>query len=120
MSDIAPPEGTDTDEVVAAIDTITGGLEKMLAGLTTLRELVSRQGEPTELDPRHPRNKHEVGGLQKLTPRGAEICYRLFDRGLSRYAVAQAMNISFGAANHRYRTWQKAGGKERKKEQLSQ
>lgn len=109
-----------SDPVGAAIDTIIGGLEKALSGLVTVRQLLTTPSEeaPATFDPKDPSNKHVVGGLEKLTPRGVEICYRLFDRGLSRYAIAQAMNISFGAATHRYSAWQKAGGLDRQKQPL--
>jgi hypothetical protein len=63
-------------------------------------------------------NKYEAGGLEKLTRRGTEICYRLFDAGKTRYAVSELMNISFGAANHRYKAWEKAGGNNRTRETI--
>ena len=103
----------------AAIDDVIAGLEKVLSGLVALRQSL---GEPVsldaEFDPKDPRNKYEVGGLEKLTPRGVEVCYRLFDRGRSRYAVAQAMEISFGAATHRFEAWQKLGGRMRQKQHI--
>jgi hypothetical protein len=49
----------------------------------------------------------------KLTPRGIEICYRLFDAGKIRYAGASLMDISFGAATHRFDAWKKLGGADR-------
>lgn len=117
---MTPETTTAPDPLLAAIDTIAGGLEKVLSGLASVRQTLSTPAgaAQVEFDPKDPRNKHEVGGLQKLTPRGVEICYRLFDRGLSRYAVHQAMDISFGAATHRYASWQKEGGSNRKKRPL--
>lgn len=111
---------TQQDQITGALDTMAAGMEKMAAGLATLRQLLSpdQQQPGDEFDPKDPGNKYEVGGLEKLTPRGVEICYRLFDAGSSRYAVAQAMDISFGAATHRYGAWQKAGGLERAKQPL--
>lgn len=108
------------DQIGAALDAIAAGMEKMTAGLATLRQLLTADQPPAdiEFDPKDTRNKHTVGGLGKLTPRGVEICYRLFDQGMSRYAVAQAMDISFGAATHRYAAWQKVGGPEREKQPL--
>jgi murein L,D-transpeptidase YafK len=65
-----------------------------------------------EFDPADPRNKTGDG---KLTPEGVETCYRMFDKGSSRYSVARAMKISFAAATHRLNAWRKAGGDKRKK-----
>jgi hypothetical protein len=108
------------DQITAALDTIAAGMDKMAAGLATLRQLLSPDQPQIDVgfDPKDPANKYEVGGLEKLTPRGVEICYRLFDKGVSRYGVAQAMDISFGAATHRYGAWQKVGGLERVKQPL--
>lgn len=108
------------DQITAALDTISAGMDKMAAGIATLRQLLSPDQTPTDVgfDPKDPLNKFEVGGLEKLTPRGVEICYRLFDKGMTRYGVAQAMDISFGAATHRHGAWQKAGGLERVKQPL--
>jgi hypothetical protein len=88
---------------VNLINSIQADLER-LRGLIQPREVAS--------DPKDPRNKTPDG---KLTPRGVEVCYRLFDAGKTRYAVAEAMNISFGAATHRLNAWTKAGGRDRKK-----
>jgi hypothetical protein len=71
--------------------------------------LVGEPAAPAELDPHNPLNKQG----RNLTERGVEVCYRLFDEGKSRYAVSQALDISFGAATHRHRAWQKLGGKDR-------
>jgi len=62
-----------------------------------------------EFDPKDPANKYEVGGLMKVTAQGTEVCYRPFDAGKSRHAVATVMDMSFGAANHRYEAWKKPG-----------
>jgi hypothetical protein len=95
-----------------AIDDITAGLERVMAGFANLKLLLVPESSfgTIEFDPRDPANKHEVGGLEKLTDRGVEICYRLFDSGKTRYAVASLMQMSFGAATHRYKAWEKAGG----------
>ncbi|MFL6846337.1 MAG: hypothetical protein ACJ8ER_15830 [Allosphingosinicella sp.] len=107
------------DQIAAALDAISAGIEKLSASLATLRQLLTTEKpNDREFDPKDPKNKYEVGGLEKLTPRGVEICYRLFDKGLTRYAVKQAMDISFGAATHRYAAWQKAGGLERVKQPI--
>jgi hypothetical protein len=67
-----------------------------------------------ELDPKSPLNKSGVN----LTARGIEVCYRLFDAGKTRYAVKEAMEISYGAATHRFHAWEKLGGKNRKRQPL--
>lgn len=96
----------DLQAAMSLIDNIQGQLER-------LRALV--QPSQIDVDPKDARNKQPDG---KLTPRGVEVCYRLFDAGKSRYAVANAMGISFGAATHRYGAWEKAGGVQRKKNSI--
>lgn len=111
----------DREATLAAVDNIIGGLERLLAGMNSIRSLVAVEGgeeDPLDFDPADPANKYEVGGLEKLTDRGIEICYRLFDAGKTRYAVASLMNISFGAATHRMKAWEKAGGINRVKQPL--
>ncbi|MGO6677623.1 hypothetical protein [Rhizobium leguminosarum] len=106
------------DQVCRALDDIASAMERALAGITTLRSLLSPEDQKSlepDFDPRDPRNKHEIGGLMKLTDRGIEICYRLFDAGKTRYAVKELMDISFGAADHRLKAWEKTGGANRQK-----
>lgn len=88
-------------------------IDNMQVELERLRGLLEPRSP--EFDPGDPRNKAADG---KLTPRGVEICYRLFDKGETRYAVSRAMSISFGAASHRQTAWRKAGGVSRKKMRL--
>jgi hypothetical protein len=45
-----------------------------------------------DLHPRFPANRRSDG---RLTERGIEICYRLFDLGKSRLAVAYIMGITY-------------------------
>jgi DNA-binding NarL/FixJ family response regulator len=106
--------------VAEVIDNITDSLERVMAGFITLKSLLlpEAKAETADFDPKDPANKYEIGGLMKLTPRGIEICYRLFDAGKSRYAVATLMGISFGAATHRLDAWKKLGGVERIKQLL--
>ena len=106
--------------VAAALDDITAALERATAGFITLKSLLLPKSKPafTDFDPKDAKNKIEVGGLMKLTPRGIEICYRLFDAGKSRYAVCQLLEISFGAATHRLESWKKLGGPNRVKQPL--
>lgn len=99
-------EAIDPQPALSLIDNIQAELDR-------LRGLL--QPRTPEFDPKDPRNKTADG---KFTPRGVEICYRLFDKGATRYAVSRAMNISFGAASHRQTAWGKAGGAARKKMRL--
>lgn len=85
-------------------------IERIEAELQQLRGLV--QPHPPGLDPKDSRNKYPDG---KLTVRGVEICYRYFDQGKTRHAVAKAMDISHGAATYRQGRWRKAGGENRKR-----
>ncbi|MDA9491889.1 hypothetical protein XI08_23075 [Bradyrhizobium sp. CCBAU 11361] len=65
-----------------------------------------------EYDPYHLRNHFED---KRLTKRGVEICYRLFDLGRSEMAVAHLMRLSLLAVRMRKKMWDKLGGKSRKK-----
>lgn len=105
----------DPKAVGDAIDNITAGLERVMTGFANLKTLLAPVPDASdipELDPRNPANKFESG---KLTDRGIEVCYRLFDAGKSRYAVGAEMEISFGAATHRFEAWKKAGALDREK-----
>ena len=53
-------------------------------------------------DPRWPGNRYNSG---RLTPRGVEICYQLFDMGKSAMAVAHLMDMSLASARKRERMW---------------
>lgn len=88
-------------------------IDSVQADLDRLRGLI--QPQALQFDTKDPRNKYSDG---KLTPRGVEICYRLFDKGATRYAVSRDMNISFGAASHRQTAWKKVGGAARSKVRL--
>jgi hypothetical protein len=65
-----------------------------------------------EYDPRHPLSHYDD---KRLTKRGAEICYRLFDLGKSTMAVAHLHGISLRAAIKRRRSWMALGGSNRPK-----
>jgi len=67
------------------------------------------------LAPSFPYNFYQSG---KLTPRGIEICYRLYDFGKSPLAVAHLMKISKKAATYRKKLWQQAGGLNRTKSEI--
>jgi DNA-binding NarL/FixJ family response regulator len=110
---------TTNEEIKAALGDIHTALEQLLSGVARLKSAFEPTQENLDFDPRDPANKYEVGGIMKLTERGIEICYRLFDAGKTRYAVADLMDISFGAANHRYEAWEKAGGMKRVRKPLN-
>lgn len=71
-----------------------------------------------DLSPRFPPNHYPdryygddlIASCKRLTKRGAEICYRLYDLGKSPLAVAYLMGMSLAAANRRKQSWLKAGG----------
>lgn len=67
-----------------------------------------------DLEPRAPWNfrpaPHEGQASGHLTPRGVEICYRLFDLGKSPLAVSYLMGFSLRAAQYRKRRWREIGG----------
>ncbi|WP_430246504.1 hypothetical protein ACQY1M_25115 (plasmid) [Neorhizobium sp. DAR64861/K0K2] len=60
--------------------------------------------------PRHPLHQYDN---KKLTHRGVEFCYQLFDIGRSPMAVAHLMGMSLHAARKRRKTWEVAGGASR-------
>jgi DNA-binding NarL/FixJ family response regulator len=113
-------KGYNPADVAQAMDNITDALERVMAAIATLKNILLPEAETdmADFDPKDPANKYEVGGLKKLTPRGIEICYRLLDAGKNRYAVATMMGISFGAATHRRDAWKKLGGVNRVKQPL--
>jgi hypothetical protein len=122
MSTINPtsPKAYSHADVAQAMDNIADALERVMAGIASLKNILLPEAETAmvDFDPKDPTNKFEVGGQMKLTPRGIEICYRLFDAGKSRYSVATLMGVSFGAATHRLDAWQKLGGVNRVKQPL--
>ena len=102
------------DATRLALDEVLAQLTGLTIAVTNLKAILcpDEAEQPDEFDPRDPANKGEDS---KLTPRGIEICYRLFDRGANRNKVATLMDISFTAATHRYHVWQKMGGPQREK-----
>lgn len=69
-------------------------------------------------DPRWPENRY--GERERLTPRGVETCYLLFDRGKSALAVAHLMDLSLRAARRRERQWKALGGQSRDRRPLAE
>ena len=69
---------------------------------------------PTLEHGQDPRNKNG----NNLTPRGAEILYRVFDEGGGYNRASKMLTISQTAAKNRKAIWTKLGGVNRKKELL--
>jgi hypothetical protein len=63
-----------------------------------------------EFEPAYPDNQYDDG---RLTARGVEVCYRLYDRGRSPMAVAHLMGLSLRAAVKRQSMWRAVGGARR-------
>ena len=98
---------------VSSIHALIGATRENLDRIESLLSIPKLESVD-ELDPKSPLNK--TG--QFLTPRGIEVCYRLFDIGKSRHYVSSAMDISYGAATHRFHNWEKLGGKDRERQGL--
>lgn len=60
--------------------------------------------------PFSPYNQYDNG---RLTERGVEICFRLFDEEKSPMAVAHLMRVTLNSVKKRYRQWQGLGGANR-------
>jgi hypothetical protein len=91
-------------------------LQDVRANLDRIESLL-RPGssvDADDVDPKNPLNKNGVN----LTARGIEVAYRLFDAGRTRYRVAEALGISYGAATHRWHSWKALGEKNRDKQPL--
>lgn len=72
----------------------------------------------TELfDRRWPENRY---GRGRLTPRGVETRYQLFDMGKSAMAVAHLMELSPASARKRERIWREVGGDRREQRVLAE
>ena len=89
-------------------------------GITALNAEMSLEGSDLTglFDPSWPENRYEERG--RLTPRGAETCYQLFDMGKSPMAVAHLMDLSLASARKRERAWQAQGGVDRQKRELAE
>lgn len=70
-------------------------------------ELQMEEGTPDQEQHWHPLNQYDN---KRLTQRGEEICFRLFDKGKSPMAVAHLMGISLKAARKRHGVWRASGG----------
>jgi len=98
-----------TDNILVLLGDVRANLDRIEA---MLRPAGAEAEE--DLDPKNPLNKNGVN----LSSRGIEVAYRMYDAGKTRYAVAEALGISYGSATHRLHAWEKAGGKQRQKQPL--
>lgn len=89
-------------------------LKERNAAINKLKAEMSLKGTGLEgeYDPYHPRNHFEN---KRLTKRGVETCYQLFDRGKSEMAVAHLMRLSLLSVKKRKKMWVTLGGKSRTK-----
>jgi len=87
-------------------------VRKRRAAIEALNKELSIEGSELvgDFDPRWPENRYHRG---RLTPRGVEICYRLFDMGKSAMAVAHIMQLSLSSTRARERQWHALGGRTR-------
>jgi hypothetical protein len=107
-------EKTFLDEIKRLNKTISRLMDQRNVAIKRLNSELSLKGTGfvDELDPRHPYNTYDDN---RLTRRGVEICYRLFDAGKSLMAVAHLMGLSLHAARKRHKQWLERGGKRRPK-----
>lgn len=112
--DFAPAERTFNQEIRRLKRKIAAQRKERQAEVRCLNaEFASvRRDFVGELHPRHPLAHYDSG---RLTARGIEICYRLFDVGKSRLAVAYMTNLSIVAINRHHRNWLLAGGPSRQR-----
>jgi hypothetical protein len=89
--------------------------QKDLAAVNAELKLAGTQFDNNDCFPGHPLHQYDN---KRLTRRGVEICYRLFDSGRSPMAVAHLMDISIYAARKRHKTWAALGGADREKVDL--
>lgn len=109
---------SDNEELLHAFNKVVADLGSLSISVNNLKEMLIGSGTDAvdDFDPAAIDNKFTDG---KLTEKGIEICYRLFDKGHNRNQVASQMGISFTAATHRYATWQSLGGLNRPKHSLT-
>lgn len=107
-----PTRTVSPEEILMLIADVRKNLDRIEA---LVRPANGADDEDADLDPKSPLNKRG----KNLSERGVEVVYRLYDAGKTRHAVAAALDISFGAADHRHRTWLLAGGKQRQRRPLA-
>jgi hypothetical protein len=95
------------------IDNLYGERLRAIDALNAEMDLGS--GDPPEGHPGDPGNQYDS---KRLTRRGEEMCYQLFDQGKSPLAVAHLMVFSLTAARKRKQKWIALGGVNRAKVDL--
>ena len=102
----------------------------LLADITRLMKKIQRQYDARNLRIRELNDQIETDALEysrhplnqfsnnRLTKRGEEVCYRLFDQGKSPMVVAHLMGVSLASSMKRQRMWKKAGGRHRQRVDL--
>lgn len=102
-----------TSDLRALKRRIVALMKRRKAAIASLNAELSLEGTDLtgELHPRHPLNQYANG---RLTSRGEEICYRLFDLGKSQHATAHLMGLALPSIRARFRKWQQIGGRKRK------
>jgi hypothetical protein len=78
--------------------------------------ILTGSGLEDEFDPQHPLSHYDDG---RLTKRGVEICYRLFDMRKSAMSVAHLTGLSLKAAKKRQKMWTASGGAQRMKVEIA-
>ena len=92
------------DERIKAMESIQGELSRI------------RQHYRGEASPGHPLNQYDDG---RLTPRGIEICYRLFEDHYSNAAIGAALGISIKSVQNRRHLWKAGGGESRSRQVIA-
>ena len=112
-----PAQHTFEQELKRLRRTIDGQLAKRKQKNAKLQGELSLDGTDLtgDFQPYHPANQYKSG---RLTKRGVEICFRLYDLGKSPLAVAHLMQMSYKAATKRKELWRAAGGQGREKMNL--
>src|ERR1700680_3190955 len=102
-------DGMETTAIKKVQTGCDDAIKEIKAGCDGLRAMLGPvPAAPPVFDPMDPRTR--LGPKSPLTPRGAEVAYRLFDAGKTRWAVARAMGIAFNSADSRYSMWKQLGG----------
>jgi hypothetical protein len=106
------------DDMRAALKDVMEKMTGLTIAVNNLQAMLDPSADHLDVEDFDPEDEAIKGPDKKLTERGIEICYRLFDLGENRNRVASRMKISFTAATHRYESWQKLGGPQRTKQPL--
>lgn len=104
-------------QIRSALTKVSHDLGQLTISINNLNNILTQAESdepPKKFDAKDPSNK--IG--TKLTDRGIEVCYRLFDQGDNPNMVANKMDISWSAAKHRYYSWLHSGGLNRDKTPL--